>query len=257
MKKFWLVISLLLIFLGTSCSTNLDIEDGKIKDFVSVFNGDEAYDLVDYGRCYIENTHYKGNYESSNEIIGKHTSKAYFDKRNDEYYHYIETTASGNYVGEEARYNFNNQKTLCYASLDKVVYAVEVTDGVQEILDYDYDDIIKACQNFFYTEVSGGYHTGGVYYGDYILSSISKYYKHFHLDEEKNELSFEINISTPTEDGNEIVNCHNFVVNEYGLVLKVHTIAYYIVGEQIESTLVTTMECDYVTEFEKILKLEG
>ena len=59
MKKFWLVISLLLIFLGTSCSTNLDIEDGKIKDFVSVFNGDEAYDLVDYGRCYIENTHYK------------------------------------------------------------------------------------------------------------------------------------------------------------------------------------------------------
>ena len=255
MKKLWLFICMILVCLLSSCSSGLGIEEGEIKYFVSKFNGENAYNLVNYGQCYIVNTHYKGDFNSSDKVIGKHTSLAYFDKRNDEYYHYIETNASGNYVGENA--SFNNQKTLSYVSKEKIVYAEEITDGVKVKLDYDYDDAIKACKNFFYTEVSGGYHTGGVYYGDYILSNISKYYKHFKLNDLKTELSFEINISTPTEDGNEIVNCHNFIVNEYGLVVRVHTIAYYIVGEQIESSLVTEMTCDYVTEFDKILELEG
>ena len=110
-------------------------------------------------------------------------------------------------------------------------------------------------KNFFYSEVSGGFHTGGVYYGDYILKNIEKYYKHFTLNEEKTELTFEINISTPTEEKNEILNCHKFVVNAYGLVVSVKTTAYYISNNEITSTLVTEMNCDYVTEFDKLLTL--
>ena len=135
------------------------------------------------------------------------------------------------------------------------VYVEQITDGVSDEMDYDYNDVIKSVQNFFYSEISGGFHTGGVYYGDYILKNISKYYKHFSLNDDKTELTFEINISTPTEEGNEILNCHKFVVNQYGLIVSVYTIAYHISNDEITQTLITEMNCDYVTEFEKITKL--
>jgi hypothetical protein len=257
MKKFLLlVLTLISIFTLTSCA-KLDIPEGDIKDFVSKFNGEEAYMNVHYGKSYIVNTYYDGDYDDGeNIILGQHTSLAYFDKRNDMYYHYLETNASGNYVGEEARYNFNNQKTVCYSNADgSNLYVEQITDGVKDEMNYDLDDVITSCKNFFYTEVSGGFHTGGVYYGDYILKNIPKYYKHFSLNEDKTELKYEINISTPTEDGNEILNCHRFVVNQYGLIVSVYTIAYYISNDKVTSTLITEMNCDYVTDFEKINKL--
>ena len=240
----------------TSC-TELNIPEGDIKDFVSKFNGEEAYNNVHYGKSYIVNTYYDGDYrEETCEVIGLHTSLAYFDKRDEAYYHYLETNASGNYVGDGNRYNFNRQQTLCYASGNgEFVYVEQITDGVSDEMDYDYNDVIKSVQNFFYSEISGGFHTGGVYYGDYILKNISKYYKHFSLNDDKTELTFEINISTPTEEGNEILNCHKFVVNQYGLIVSVYTIAYHISNDEITQTLITEMNCDYVTEFEKITKL--
>lgn len=248
-----MLISLLSL---VSCA-KLDIPEGDIKDFVSNFNGEDAYMAVDYGKSYIVNTYYEGDLrEGGNKVLGLHTSLAYFDKRNDMYYHYLETNASGNYVGEDARYNFNKQQTVCYANSDgSNLYVEQITDGKTDEMDYDMDDVIRSCKNFFYTEVSGGFHTGGVYYGDYILNNISKYYKHFSLNDDKSELTFEINISTPTEEGNEILNCHKFVVNKHGLVVSVNTTAYYISNGKITQTLTTIMNCDYVTEFEKITKL--
>lgn len=257
MKKLWLLGLMLIFVLSLTSCAKLNIPDGEIKDFVSNFDGEKAFNNVDYGKSYIVNTHYDGDYDDGNNIIlGTHTSLAYFDKRDNEYYHYIETNASGNYVGEEARYNFNNRKTLCYANYDTSgVYVEQVTDGLYDSMEYDFDDVFKSCQSFFYSEVSGGFHTGGVYYGDYILKNISKYYKHFSLNESKTELTFEINISTSTEDGNEILNVHKFIVNNYGLIVSVNTIAYYISGDKVTSTLITEMTCDYVTDFDKIRKL--
>jgi hypothetical protein len=257
MKKFVLLGLMLISIISLVSCAKLDIPEGDIKEFVSKFDGEKAFNNVHYGKSYIVNTHYDGDYDNGgNEVIGKHTSLAYFDKRDGEYYHYIETNASGNYVGEEARYNFNNRITLCYALEDgSKVYSEQTTDGVADELNYDFDDVFNSCQSFFYSSVSGGFHTGGVYYGDYILKNISKYYKHFSLNEEKTELTYEINISTPTENGNEILNCHKFVVNEYGLIVSVYTVAYYISGDKVTSTLVTEMTCDYVTNFEKIRNL--
>lgn len=257
MKKLLLLGLMLISILSLVSCAKLDIPEGDIKEFVSKFDGEKAFNNVHYGTSYIVNTHYNGDYDDGgNEVIGKHTSLANFDKRDNEYYHYIETNASGNYVGEGKRYNFNNRKTLCYANYDASgLYVGQVTDGVLDELNYDIDDVFNSCQSFFYSEVSGGFHTGGVYYGDYILKNISKYYKHFSLNETKTELTFEINISTPTENGNEILNCHKFIVNEYGLVVSVKTIAYYVSGDKVTSTLVTEMTCDYVTEFEKIRKV--
>ena len=122
-------------------------------------------------------------------------------------------------------------------------------------MEYDFGDVVSSVKNFFYSEVSGGFHTGGVYYGDYILKNITKYYDRFSLNEDKTELTFEINISTPTEEGNEIINCHKFVVNNYGLVVSINTTAYYYSNNEVTSTFVTEMSCDYVTNVEKILDL--
>ena len=257
MKRLLLLFLMLRSLVSLSSCAKLDIPEGDIKEFVSKFNGEEAYKNVDYGQSYIENIYYEGDYrKGDNKVLGTHTSKAYFDKRNDAYYHYLETFASGNYVGEDARYNFSHQQTLCYANSDASnLYVEQKTDGKNDEMNYDIDDVVKSVQNFFYSEISGGYHTGGVYYGDYILKNISKYYKHFTLNDDKTELTFEINISTPTEGGSEILNCHKFVVNEHGLIVSVHTIAYYISNDVITETLITKMNCDYVSQFEKLTKL--
>ena len=256
MKKFLLIclIFISIVYLG-SCTT-LEIPEGDIKDFISDFVGETAFQNVHYGRSYMNTTKYEGNLEKE---IGKIVSTAYFDKRNDEFYHFLETKVEGSFYGEEANeYNFHSQTTMCYSKKDDptTIISKQLTDGELKNLEYEYDDVIKSVESFFYSEVTAGFHSGGVYYGDYVLQNVSKYYEKFSLNEEKTELTFEINISTPTEDGNRIVNSHSFVVNSYGLILKVKTIAYYIVDEKVDSTLVTEMNCDYITEFEKILDLE-
>lgn len=256
MKKFLLIglIFISIICLG-SC-TSLDIPDGDIKDFISNFNGEEAFQNVHYGKSLLITTKYEGNIETE---IGKTVSTAYFDKRNEEYYHYLETTVDGSFYGEDANeYNFHHQITMCYSKKDDptTIVSQQLTDDELKDLEYEYDDVIKSVESFFYSEVTAGFHIGGVYYGDYVLKNISKYYNKFLLNEEKTELTFEINISTPTEDGNRIVNSHSFVVNSYGLIIKIRTTAYYIIGDKVDSTLVTEMNCDYITEFEKILSLE-
>lgn len=257
MKKLWLLGLMLIFVLSLTSCAKLNIPDGDIKDFVSNFDGEKAFESVDYIYCQIFNTYYEGDYDDGNDIIlGKHVSNAICDKRDNEYYYLLSTRASGNYVGEDARYNFNERTTLCYANYDKTgVYVAQVTDGVADVIEYDFDDVYKSCQSVFFTEVSGGYHTGGIYYGDYILKNISKYYKHFYLYDE-DTLQFEINISTPTEDGNEILNVHKFSVDKYGLVKTVKTIAYYICGDKVTHTLVTEMYCVFDLKFEKYRDLD-
>lgn len=255
MKKKFILLGLILISLlyFTSCAS-LNIPEGDIKDFVSLFDGDKAYSEVNYGKSVIVNKRYEGKLET---LTGTHISIAHFDKRDGKYYHSLETIADGSFVGEEATYQFNNQLIVCYAEDEKPtdIYAKKLTDGNLEILEYKYEDVINSVKHFFYSEVSAGFHTGGAYYGDYILNNISKYYKHFSLNEDKTELTFEITISTPTEAKNEIVNSHKFTLNKYGMLLSVNTTAYYIENKQITSTLVTEMTCDYVTNVEKKLDL--
>ena len=85
MKKFLLIclIFISIVYLG-SCTT-LEIPEGDIKSFISDFNGEEAFQNVHYGKSFMTTIKYEGNLEKE---IGKTTSVAYFDKRNDEYYHY-------------------------------------------------------------------------------------------------------------------------------------------------------------------------
>ena len=254
MKKILLIGLILISIVCLGSCTKLDIPDGDIKDFISSFDGENAYNNVHYGKSYLVNTKYEGNLELE---IGRHTTVTYFDKRNDEYYHYQETDLEGCFYDEGTDNNFYNKKVVTYAKNDDptTIISKEVIDGEPKELEYKYEDVINSVKNFFFYEVTAGFHTGGVYYGDYVLKNISKYYERFSLNDEKTELTFEINISTPTEDGNEIVNCHSFIVNSFGMIINVKTIAYYIIGDKVDSTLVTEVNCDYISEFDKILSL--
>ena len=256
MKKKLVLLGLVLISLlyFTSCAS-LNIPEGDIKDFVSQFDGEKAYIEYTHGSSVIVNKRYDGEFGI---LTGTHTSNAKFDKRDGKYYHSLETIVDGSFVGlEENQYKFNHQLTICYVDDEKPneIYSKQLTDEKVDILEYKYEDVLNSVKHFFYSEVSGGFHTGGAYYGDYILNNISKYYKLFSLNEEKTELTFEINISTPTEANNEIVNCHKFIVNKDGMVISVNTTAYYLENKQVVSTLVTEMTCDYVTNVEKKLDL--
>ena len=256
MKKFLLICLMLISIVCLGSCTALDIPEGDIKKFISTFNGEEAFNNVHYGKSLITTTKYEGNLDKE---IGKTVSVAYFDKRNDEYYHYLDTKVEGTFYGEEANeYDFNDQITMCYSKKDDptTIISQQLTDGEFKNLEYEYDDVIKSVESVFYSEVTAGFHIGGIYYGDYVLKNISKYYEKFSLNDEKTELTFEINISDPTDDGNRIVNSHRFVVNSYGLINNIKTISYYIISEKVDSTLVTEMNCDYKTEFEKILDLK-
>ena len=174
-----------------SC-TALDIPEGDIKEFISTFNGEEAFNNVHYGKSLITTTKYEGNLDKE---IGKTVSVAYFDKRNDEFYHYLDTKVEGTFYGEEANeYDFNNQITMCYSKKDDptTIISQQLTDGEFKNLEYEYDDVIKSVESVFYSEVTAGFHIGGIYYGDYVLKNISKYYEKFSLNDEKTELTFEI-----------------------------------------------------------------
>ena len=252
-KKFLIICSILIFTLCLTSCNGLDIPDGDIKDFVSKFDGDYAFANVLYGQSFSTNI----KYDKDENETGRHESYTCFDMRNDQIYRCLKTKASGEFYGEEATYNFQDQIIVCYTNKNETsdIYSKQLTDGIYQDLEYRYQDVMTFVTNFFYSEVTAGFHLGGFYYGDYILKNINKYYKQFSLNEEKTELSYWMNTADPTENGNEIFNQHEFIVNQYGMVLRINTTSYYIVGDKIDSKLVTTITCDYVTEFEKILEL--
>ena len=63
MKKLWLLGLMLIFVLSLTSCAKLNIPDGEIKDFVSNFDGEKAFESVDYIYCQIFNTYYEGDYD--------------------------------------------------------------------------------------------------------------------------------------------------------------------------------------------------
>lgn len=230
------------------CSCTTKIPDGEIKNFVDKIDFDRAYEHVSYGKSSLTATHYiDGEEDGKIEII------TYMDKSQAKY-HLMTTKLSGSYHGTGMdQFDYYSQDVLCYINASNNVEVFKKTDGVLEDISYTPEDVDTSIKNFFYSKVDAGYHSGGVYYGDYILSNCGKYYNFFSLNEEKTELTFSINSVSKGTNDKEIITMHHFTVDEYGMVLSLTTKSFYT--ETPETYMETTMICDYVSPIDKIWSL--
>lgn len=220
------------------------IPEGEIKDFVMAFDFNKTFNAVSHGSSTVTSKNYKENVEQ-----GSITTYTYIDKRNG-LYHYSNTVLTGSYYGTgEDQFMYYEKETVTYIDESGFIIAYEKTDGKVEEITYRREDIDTLINFFFYTTSEYEYHTGGAYYGDYILANCAKYYKLFSLNEEKTELSFSVNVYANDSNGEKILTMHNYNVNKYGMVLNLSTMSMY--KEDTSTYTKTTMNCDYETNFEK------
>lgn len=225
-----------------------EIPEGDIKNFVDRLDFDLAYQFVNTGKSITTVSYYVDK-----KLEGQISTEMYIDKSNDMLYHYSNNNASGRYYGdEEGQYQYKNQKTLSYIDNEGKPIVYQLEDGVYKDLSYTKDDIQTAVTSFFYTELDGGYHRSGFYYGDYIKMNCAKYYEYFSLNEEKTELTYSINTLSTSADGDDILTMHRFTVNQYGLLISLSTTAKNNAKKIISET---TIFVEYNINFEKLSEL--
>ncbi len=72
------------------------------------------------------------------------------------------------------------------------------------------------------------------------------------MNEEKTELTYQVNTSTRDSEGNEILTLHHFTVDEYGMIL---TLSSKSINVEKNIEIETTIACEYNIPIEKKLEL--
>ncbi|MBR6517192.1 MAG: hypothetical protein IKT40_10190 [Bacilli bacterium] len=238
------LLGLLLILLLSLTSCNVEIPEGKIKDFVLSFDYEESFENTKVAESLMVSSIYKdGVLEGSIEIYN------YIDHR-ESFYHYSKTTVFGSYYGTDVdQFNYYEKETISYIDQKGNALGYEKTDGNVEYMYYSPTDIEYLINSFFYTKLEAGYHQGGMYYGAYISANCGKYYDCFSLLDEKT-LQYQINTISKDEDEQEIVTMHKYTVNEYGMILDLSSKTMYRLNTDTYTE--TKVKCDYNSQFEKI-----
>ncbi|MBD5390554.1 hypothetical protein HDR67_00905 [bacterium] len=235
-----LILGILGLSVFTSCTQK--IPEGDIKDFVDLISISKAKEHVVTGTSQIQSIYSVGDEEK-----GRVTITTQIDQN--EKYYYSNTEVSGSYVEE---YNFHNEQVLSFVNNDNVISSYKKTDDAFQEVSYTLEDVYKLISTFFYTKVEGGYHQGAVYYGDYVVANCAKFYSCFSLNEEKNVLTYQVNTSQRTDEGDEILTMHYFTVDAYGMILSLHTKSMILEKSMV---IDTTIECSYNSEIEKKTEL--
>lgn len=247
MKKILILFVLVFAALGLG-GCQVAIPEGDIKDFVLNLDYDRAYEYAQTAKVVITSTYYV------NDVIdGQISTITTFQKSDTIKYYHSNTFVSGSYIGdEEGKYSYNRQEILTYVNEDLKVSSFMKTDGVIEDLNYTLDDVNKSINNVFFLKLVAGYHSEGIYYGDYISANCGKYYVCFSLSEDKKILSYNVNTSSINSEGDEIISMHSFSVNEYGLIETLSSKALYRAKNII---IHTTIKCEYNLIVDKLENL--
>lgn len=228
-----------------SCSRQ--IPEGDIRDFVEKLSYETAYEFVQNAHSTTTICHFSGGEEDGHMIMD-----IVFDKKDMPYY-LSDSQVSGYFYGtKEGQYSFYSQKTLCYLENEANVHAYQLTDGKPDTITYSPEDVELAIHNFFYTELEAGIYRGGFYYGDYVRLNCAKYYELFSLNETRDELTYSINTVTKDKDDTDILNMHSFTINQYGMLIRLSSVAKNN-SKKLKTETTTTIS--YNTEFEKIFEL--
>ena len=240
-----LIISLILIFTISSLSgCQKDIPDGDIKDFVVALNFDKAFSETIKASSVITSEKYVDGV-----LDGKIVTFTYIDQT-DKYF-YSDTRPEGIYFGNGVdQFSYYKQEILGFIGSDNYPYSYEKTDGAVKSLSYREEEVDILVKSFFYTQVEYNFHEGGTYYGDYIQVNCAKYYDFFRLNEDKTELTFELNSESKDNNGNKIITLHKFTVNKLGMLISLSTTSLY--KDNQDTYTRTTIDCDYSPVFDKI-----
>ena len=242
-KKILGVASLLLV----GCTPA--IPEGDIKDFLANISFDNTYEKVNYGTSVIEVKHN----QDENVVLGELTIINEFNKVNNELYFYSNTIVKGNFhKNEGGDYNFYNEERLIYIDQENVIHSYLKVDNEYKSESNDLESLTNKINSFFYNQLDENYHSGGMYYGDYIAMNCGKYYNRFSLNEEKNILTYAINTSSKTMDKGEVITMHKFSANEYGMIIDLSTKTLFV---DYPENVVTTIKCDYETQINKKIYL--
>ncbi len=243
MRKLYLLLLIVFVFTLTSCK-RYEIPEGPIKEFVDQLDYEKAFKHVNTGKSVITASFYLDD-----ALDGQVQVTTYIDKTN-HYYQYMNTDVSGSYFGTgDGQYNYHNQQTLTYMTDQEEVKVFKTTDSIAEEIKYREEDLIQSVNNFFYQKLESGYHSDGVYYGDYIIANCGKFYSLFSLDTDKKELTYEVNTSNYNSLNQEIVTMHHFVVDEYGMIISLTSKSINI---ETNTVIETTIECEYNIDIEKL-----
>ncbi len=235
------LIALSLMFF-TGC--NMEIPEGKIRDFVLGFEYDKSFEETEVAESLMVSSIYKDGV-----LDGTITTYTHID-HSDSLYHYSKTVVSGSYYGTDIdEFNYYLKETISYIDENGNAIAYEKTDGKIDILTYSPTDIEYLVNSFFYTKLEAGYHQGGMYYGDYISANCAKYYECFSLIDDLT-LQYQINTSSKDEKEQEVITMHKYTVNELGMVLDLSTKTMYRLNTDTYTE--TKIKCDYQSQFEKI-----
>ena len=221
----------------------IEIPEGDIKTFVEAINYESTFEAVDYGKSIIEITHFTDKEEPAGEL--KITTC--FDKVDDKYYYYCETEVKGDFYSED-QYTFYHQINLVYVNNDDNIVGYSRTDGVGKELKHSMESLNDLIESFFFNRVDAGYHQGGMYYGDYVLTNCGKYYSLFTLNESKDILNYNATTSSYDQDKNEVITMHNFNINKYGMLVDLETKTFY---SELPGEVITKITCDYSGDFER------
>lgn len=240
-----LILCSILVFSIISLSgCQKDIPEGDIKDFVVALDFEKAFNDVIKASSVIKTEKYiDGN------LQGKLETFTFIDQT-DKYF-YSDTKLEGIYFGTGIdQFDYYHQEILGYMNTDNLPISYERTDGAVKSLSYRIEEIDTLVKSFFYTQVDYEFHQGGTYYGDYVQINCAKYYDFFKLNDEKNELTFEINSEAKDNEGEMIITLHKFTINKFGMLISLSTTSLY--KENQDTYTKTTIECNYSPVFDKI-----
>lgn len=234
MKKIVVFLSFLCLIILCSCQAKLP--EGDIKDFVTLLTYDKAFEETLKGKSHLITSHYiDGTLDGSIEYT------MFFDK-SDKYF-YDKRIVSGSYYGTyEDQFDYYTKESISSFRDGEYTY-LENVDGNKEERSSNEEEANLRIQEFFFKDFSASYHSGGMYYGDYILLNVAKYYKCFCLNEDGSELSFSVNTSAKNDEGAEIITMHSFTVNANGMLLSLETKSFY--AKNINTYMLTKIDCQY------------
>ena len=240
-----ILVFLLVIFLFFSLSgCQKDIPDGDIKDFVIELDFNKAFETVIKASSVITSEKFVDG-----KLEGMISTYTYIDQT--DLYFYSKTDLNGIYFGLGIdQFNYYKQEILSYKNENNLPQAFEKKDGFVKDLSYNEEKVDASVKSFFYTQVDYEFHQGGTYYGDYVQVNCSKYYKFFRLNDEKTELTFEINSESKDNNGNLIIVLHKFTINKLGMLTELTTTSLY--KDNQDTYTKTTIICDYNPVFDKI-----
>ena len=142
------LLGLLLIVLLSLTSCNVEIPEGKIKDFVLSFDYDESFENTKVAESLMISSIYNdGVLEGSIEVY------TYID-HGESSYHYSKTIVSGSYYGTGLdQFNYYVKETISYIDEKGNALGYEKTDGNVEYMYYSPTDIEYLINSFFFTKL--------------------------------------------------------------------------------------------------------